>query len=99
LLLAGSILAWRFVTWKQDAWSGLSNVVAFGIEGTFAIGFLVVGIGVLRDLCRNQTQLQRWSGERGDAPECSQGFREVCGRKALCSWCVPTPAFGENPFE
>jgi hypothetical protein len=96
LLSALSLIAWRLL---GRPWGGVSDFVALAIEGCFGVVFFVAGVEVLSDLCHNRTQLQRWGGERGEAFRCSQGLREVCGRKPLWCWCVPTPAFDEDPFE
>jgi hypothetical protein len=98
LLLAASLFLWRFFTLRRAQLGGLSDMMALTIEGIFGVIFLVMGSSVLADLCQNQTQLERWGGAQAEGRQCSQGFREVCGRKPLWSWCVPTPAFGENPF-
>jgi hypothetical protein len=94
-----SIVIWSFREVRPDPRAKFSEIVAYTIEAIFGVLFLFIGSLVCFDLCHDQTQLQRWDAP-GQAPaSCRKGYQEVFGRGSACLWCVPTAAFGEDPFE
>jgi hypothetical protein len=64
---------------------------------TFAFSFFTFLVILGWDMCHNQTQIERWDG-RGEGRNGVRGCRAVFGRDPLYMWCIPTPAFGPNPF-
>jgi hypothetical protein len=93
-----SLVIWSLVKEGSDGPRAVSEIIAYMIEAVFSLLFLFVGSQVCVDVCNDQTQIQRWDGREG-AGGCKQGCREVCGGGPACLWCIPTPAFGEDPFE
>ena len=102
-VFSGSLFAWRF--WRTGDFMkdhfGLFwfDIFASIIEILFALVLPLVFIGVMYDLLMNTTQIQRWNGVYGEDLGCCGSCREVFGQGSPCMWIVPTPAFGENPFE
>jgi hypothetical protein len=69
------------------------------IETVFAFIMLVMlGTGC-GDICNGQTQIQRWKHDGGEDRACLAAWKEIFSSECPLLWLLPTPAFGDNPFE
>jgi hypothetical protein len=93
-----SIAIWSLVKSRTEPGLKSFEIVAYAIEAVFAIFFAVMGFEVVSDLCHDQTKIQRWEAPGRAQLACRQGCKEAFGRGTAWLWCVPTPAFGEDPF-
>jgi hypothetical protein len=99
----GSLLLWSAMksaeATERYPWSQACVAVATVFEIVFGFLMLVtIGTGCA-EMCGNQTQIQRWKHEEGENRGWSAAWREVFGSGSRLLWLLPTPAFGENPFE
>lgn len=102
-LFSVSLFAWRFLRTVNllDSRPALfwMDLIASLFELIFAMALPATLVGVMWDLLMNRTQLQRWRGVQGESLGCCDSCREVFGNGSVFAWIIPTPAFGEDPYE
>jgi hypothetical protein len=93
-----SIIVWSLLTREHSAtraWTVLAAVV----EVVFAVLFLFMLTTACCDMARGRTQIQRWKGEDGVQGGCSTSWKDIFGSGSPFLWLIPTPAFGDDPFQ
>jgi hypothetical protein len=98
-----SLLSWSAMKNAEGAQRFPASQVCVALATVFEVVFaflMIVALGTgCANMCNNQTQIQRWKHEDGEGRGCLADWKEVFGSGSSLLWPLPTPAFGENPFE
>jgi hypothetical protein len=103
MVAIASLISWSVVKSEVDVQRNPGTQVCVTLATIFeAISafLMIIALGTgCTDMCNNRTQIQRWKNEEGEGRGCFSACKQVFGSGPRLLWLIPTPAFGENPFE